>query len=54
MTSTAHLLSETEKQFMNEGRGPARDRSDPSYDRPLTIDAKRREQYLALFGSNKK
>ena len=52
MTSTAHLLSAAEKQFMNEGRGPSRDRNDPSYDRPLVVDNARREQYLALFGSN--
>lgn len=52
MTSTAHLLSEAEKQFMNEGRGPSRDRNDPSYDRPLVVDSARREKYLALFGSN--
>ncbi|MEO3480717.1 nuclear transport factor 2 family protein [Phaeobacter sp. CAU 1743] len=50
MTSTAHLLSDIERQFMNEGRGPARDKTDPSYDRPLTSDAARREKYLELFG----
>lgn len=50
MTSTAHLLSNVERAFMNEGRGPARDRSDPSYDRPLTNDPARRDKYLALFG----
>ncbi len=52
MTSTAHLLSAAEKQFMNEGRGPSRDRNDPSYDRPLLVDSARREKYLAFFGSN--
>ncbi|MBF9032653.1 nuclear transport factor 2 family protein [Rhodobacterales bacterium HKCCE2091] len=52
MTSTAALLSDVERAFMNEGRGPARDRTDPSYDRPLTIDPARREKYLALFDRN--
>ena len=49
MTSTAHLLSQAERVFMNAGRGPARDRSDPSYDRPLTVDPARRAAYLAQF-----
>ncbi len=35
---------------MNEGRGPARDASDPSYDRPLTVDPARRDDYIARFG----
>ena len=47
-TSTRALLSEIEKAFMNAGRGPARDRSDPSYDRPLTVDPARREAYLKM------
>ena len=49
-TSTAALLSDAERRFMNEGRGPARDKSDPSYDRPLTVDPARRDGYLALTG----
>jgi SnoaL-like domain len=47
-TSTRALLSEAERNFMNQGRGPARDRSDPSYDRPLTVDARRRDGYHSL------
>lgn len=50
MTSTAASLSDAERQFMNQGRGPARDRGDPSYDRPLTVDPARRAAYLALLG----
>lgn len=49
-TSTRALLTVAERAFMNEGRGPARDRSDPSYDRPLTVDPARREGYLSLAG----
>ena len=48
MTSTAHLLSHVERAFMNAGRGPARDRSDPSYGRPLRVDPARRDGYKAL------
>ena len=49
-TSTRALLSAAERAFMNAGRGPARDRSDPSYDRPLQVDPARREGYLSLMG----
>ncbi|TMV04739.1 nuclear transport factor 2 family protein [Brucella haematophila] len=49
-TSTRALLSDAERRFMNEGRGSARNRSDPSYDRPLTVDPARRDAYLALKG----
>lgn len=48
-TSTRASLSEAERAFMNAGRGPARDRSDPSYDRPLRIDPARRAAYLDLL-----
>lgn len=48
MTSTAALLSDAERAFMNAGRGPARDKTDPSYDRPLTTDPARRDAYLKL------
>jgi len=47
-TSTRALLSEAERNFMNRGRAAARDRTDPSYDRPLTVDAARREGYRSL------
>jgi len=49
MTSTAGLLSAAERAFMNAGRGPARNRTDPSYDRPLTVDPARRTSYLNLL-----
>lgn len=49
MTSTAALLSTLEKDFMNEGRGPKRDKTDPSYERPLKVDAARRQKYIDLF-----
>lgn len=47
-TSTRAYLSAAEKAFMNAGRGPSRDRNDPSYDRPLVVDPARRDGYLAL------
>jgi hypothetical protein len=47
-TSTRALLSDIERAFMNAGRRPARDRSDPSYDRPLSVDPRRREDYLEM------
>lgn len=52
MTSTAHLLTEAERAFMNAGRGPARDMTDPSYDRPLMVDRARRAKYRALTGQD--
>jgi hypothetical protein len=48
-TSTRAMLSNVERAFMNAGRGPARDRSDPSYDRPLTVDPERRARYLTML-----
>lgn len=53
MTSTAHLLSEEERAFMNAGRGPSRDRNDPSYERPLSVDPARRDSYRALTAKGK-
>lgn len=50
MTSTAASLSEAERAFMNAGRGPVRGPTDPSYDRPLTVDPARRDGYRALVG----
>jgi hypothetical protein len=47
-TSTRALLSNTERAFMNAGRVPARNRTDPSYDRPLIVDPDRRAAYLAM------
>lgn len=47
-TSTRAMLSAAEHAFMNAGRAPARDRSDPSYDRPLIVRDERREGYLNL------
>ncbi len=49
-TSTRALLSDVERAFMNAGRRPARDRSDPSYDRPLQVDPARRDGYRAMVG----
>jgi hypothetical protein len=37
-------LSEEIKELMRSGKQPARDRSDPSYERPLTLDAARAGQ----------
>ncbi|WP_370203923.1 hypothetical protein, partial [Salipiger bermudensis] len=48
-TSTRAILPEPVKAFMNAGRGPARDPSDPSYDRPLTVDPSRRDGYLEMM-----
>ena len=53
MTSTAASLSEAERRFMNEGRGPSRDKNDPSYERPLTVDPTRREGYKRLAAQGK-
>lgn len=50
MTSTAASLSDAERTFMNAARGPARNRSDPSFDRPLVIDRTRRTAFEALVG----
>jgi hypothetical protein len=47
-TSTRALLSDSERAFMNAGRAPTRDRTDPSYDRPLTVDPHRRTRYLEM------
>lgn len=53
MTSTAHLLSDEERAFMNAGRGPSRDRNDPSYERPLVVDPSRRDGYKELVAKGK-
>lgn len=47
-TSTRALLSQIEREFMNGGRASRRDRSDPSYECPLTIDRSRREGYKRM------
>lgn len=49
MTSTAKILSEIDRAFMRAGRRPARDRSDPSYERPLKVDPARRDGYKRLL-----
>lgn len=49
-TSTRALLSFAQRAFMNAGRGPVRDATDPSYDRPLKVDPARRDAYLRLSG----
>ncbi|WP_417207692.1 nuclear transport factor 2 family protein [Antarctobacter sp.] len=48
-TSTRASLPEAVRAFMNAGRATARDRSDPSYDRPLTVDPARRDDYRKLM-----
>lgn len=40
-TSTRAILSDEVRTFMNGGPGPKRDRSDPSYQRPLVADHER-------------
>jgi hypothetical protein len=49
-TSTRAYLSEEERTFMNGGSGPRRDKSDPSYDRPLAVLPGRLEAYARLKG----
>jgi len=49
-TSTRALLTEVERAFMNAGRRPSRDRTDPSYDRPLRVDPARRDAWRAMQG----
>lgn len=48
LTSTAASLSDGERKFMNAGRASSRDKLDPTYDRPLTVDPARRAAYGAL------
>lgn len=48
MTSTRGTLSAEMRAFMNGGQGTKRNRSDPSYERPLTVDAQRAKQYKQL------
>jgi len=47
-TSTRALLSAAERAFMNGGPGAKRDRTDPSYWRPLEADSARLEAYAKL------
>lgn len=49
-TSTRALLSPEVRAFMNGGPGPKRDRTDPSYDRPLRVDPERLNAYRRLKG----
>ena len=51
-TSTRALLSPEVRAFMNEGPGPKRDRTDPSYDRPLKVDPERLKAYQQLKGKS--
>lgn len=48
-TSTRALLSEAERAFMNGGRASRRDRTDPSYDRPLKVDPARADAWRKQF-----
>ena len=47
-TSTRALLSEQMRAFMNAGVGPKRDRTDPSYQRPLRVDPERVRAYKQM------
>lgn len=47
-TSTRAILSPEILAFMNGGPGPRRDRSDPSYQRPLQVDPERLKAYAQL------
>ena len=49
-TSTLSLLSETMRAFMNGGPAASRDRNDPSYQRPLRVDATRARTYRQMAG----
>ena len=49
-TSTRALLSAEARAFMNGGPGPKRDRTDPSYQRPLQVSAQRLKDYQASKG----
>ena len=50
-TSTRALLSDEERAFMNRGPAAKRDRSDPSYWRPLQADPERVKAYSKLKAS---
>jgi hypothetical protein len=47
-TSTRSLLSAEARAFMNNGPGAKRDRSDPSYHRPLQADPERLHAYARM------
>jgi hypothetical protein len=49
-TSTRALLTEVERAFTSADRRPARDRSDPTCDRPLRVDPSRRDGHRAMAG----
>ena len=49
-TSTRALLPPDVRAFMNGGPGPKRDRTDPSYQRPLRADPERIRAYQRLKG----
>lgn len=49
MTSTRGTLSDAMRAFMNGGQGSMRDKTDPSYERPLQVDASRIEAYAQLL-----
>jgi hypothetical protein len=47
-TATSHLLTPEVREFMNAGPAPTRDRSDPSYLRPLEVPEERLDRWRAL------
>jgi hypothetical protein len=48
-TSTRTMLSDAERAFMNGGRASRRAATDPSYDRPLTVDPARAAAWRQHF-----
>jgi hypothetical protein len=51
-TSTRALLSPEVRAFMNGGPASRRDRTDPSYQRPLRVDPARVAEYQRMKGSS--
>ena len=47
-TSTRMSLPDAVRSFMNAGVGPKRDRTDPSYLRPLRVDPERADAYRKM------
>ncbi len=53
-TSTRKLLSPEMRAFMNGGMAARRDRTDPSYQRPLQVNPQRAEAYRQMVQHNNK
>ena len=52
-TSTRSQMSDTMRNFMNGGPGAARDKTDPSYQRPLQVDPQRLNSYRQMMNPKK-